>query len=468
MTETRIDTPQNLVERALKLSRADGCIVLVEHRSSANIRFANNTLTTNGVMAAVRVTVISTISGSNGTAAGTVTRAGVDSETLADLVAASEHAARTAGPASDAEPLVTGDTDPSWTDPVAATSIDVFRRLAPALGDAFSDARSEGRLLFGYAEHEITTLYLGSSSGLRRRWAQPTGSLLLNGKSPDYSRSAFASVPTADFTDVDVPALDANVTARLGWAERQIDVPAGRYETILPPDAVADLYAYLLLASSGRDAVDGRSVFGKPGGTRIGDQLCGDAVRVSLASDPDAPGLACAPFVIAHQNDDVTSVFDNGLPLGRTEWIRDGVLTSLLTSRSIAEKTGLPLSPYIDNLTMTATTGGSGRSLDEMIAATDRGLLVTCLWYIRTVDAQSLLLTGLTRDGVYLVENGEVVGAVNNFRFNETPVGLLHRISEAGATQRALGREFGAYYNRTSMPALRIADFNMSSVSQAS
>jgi predicted Zn-dependent protease len=103
-----------------------------------------------------------------------------------------------------------------------------------------------------------------------------------------------------------------------------------------------------------------------------------------------------------------------------------------------------------------------------MVAATDRGLLLTCLWYMREVDAQTLLLTGLTRDGVYLVEGGEVVGAVNNFRFNESPVDLLRRLGEVGRTEPTLCREWNDYFARTAMPALRVGEFNMSTVSQAS
>ena len=103
-----------------------------------------------------------------------------------------------------------------------------------------------------------------------------------------------------------------------------------------------------------------------------------------------------------------------------------------------------------------------------MVASTKRGLLLTCLWYIRAVDPQNLLLTGLTRDGVYLIENGEVVGAVNNFRFNESPVDMLARITEVGATTRCLCREWNDYFSRTAMPPVRVADFNMSTVSPAS
>jgi predicted Zn-dependent protease len=113
------------------------------------------------------------------------------------------------------------------------------------------------------------------------------------------------------------------------------------------------------------------------------------------------------------------------------------------------------------------SVAGATGTADDLVAGVERGLLLTCLWYIREVDPQVLLLTGLTRDGVYLVENGEVVGSVNNFRFNESPVSLLDRFSQAGATLPAFSREWGDYFPRTAMPALRVPDFNMSSTSQA-
>jgi predicted Zn-dependent protease len=141
-----------------------------------------------------------------------------------------------------------------------------------------------------------------------------------------------------------------------------------------------------------------------------------------------------------------------------------------MQTRHSAALTGLAVTPAIDNLILEGPASPSGaplRSLSEMAAATGRGLLLTSLWYIREVDPQTLLLTGLTRDGVYLVEGGEVVGAVNNFRFNESPVDLLRRTTEVGATELTLSREWADYFTRTAMPPLRIPDFNMSSVSQA-
>ncbi|MDA0636752.1 metallopeptidase TldD-related protein [Nonomuraea sp. MCN248] len=455
-------TPQELVERALALSSADACVVLADDASSANLRFAGNTLTTNGVAHSTRLTVISM----SGRGVGVVSRSAVRPDGLADVVAAADAAARAAQPAEDARELVSGvPASASWDEPVPPTGIEVFEGFAPALGEAFSAAESGGRRLYGFAEHTLTSTFLGTSTGLRLRHDQPTGRLQLNAKSADLKRSAWAGVSTHDFTDVDVAALDAGLARRLDWAKTRVDLPAGRYETLLPPAAMADLMVYLFWSAGARDAVDGRSVFAKPGGgTRVGERLA--SMPVTLSSDPAADGVACAPFVTAHASSRQSSVFDNGLPLAATDWIREGRLESLLQTRYSAELSGLPVTPAIDNLIMRGP--GDGRSLEEMIASTRHGLLVTCLWYIREVDPQTLLLTGLTRDGVYLVEHGEVVGEVNNFRFNESPVDLLGRLSEVGRSHQTLPREWSDYFTRTVMPAVRVPDFNMSTVSQAS
>ncbi|MEV5498336.1 metallopeptidase TldD-related protein [Nonomuraea fuscirosea] len=454
--------PQEMVERALRLSRNDGCVVLVDEESTANLRFAGNTLTTNGVARSARLTVISIA----GQGVGVVSRAAVRDEQLAGVVAAADAAARDARPAEDARPLVEpGSAAPHWDEEVRPTDIGVFEAFAPALGDAFAAAESGGRKLYGFAEHSLTSTFLGTSTGVRLRHDQPTGRLELNAKSGDLKRSAWAGVSTPDFTDIDVSALGDGLAQRLEWAKNRVDLPAGRYETLLPPSAVADLMIYLYWSAEARDALDGRSVFAKPGGgTRVGEEL--GALPVSLSSDPGAEGVSCAPFVTAHASSRGNSVFDNGLPLGPTDWIKEGRLEALQQTRYSAELSGLPVTPGIDNLIMSAP--GDGRSLEEMIASTRHGLLLTCLWYIRQVDPQTLLVTGLTRDGVYLVEHGEVVGEVNNFRFNESPVDLLGRLTEVGASGRTLPREWNDYFQRTIMPAVRVPDFNMSTVSQAS
>jgi predicted Zn-dependent protease len=460
---SRISKPYEIVERALELSTADGCVVIADEHSSANLRWAGNALTTNGVTRGRTLTVIATVNGKEGTASGVVSRSAVTADDLEPLVRAAEAAARGAGPAEDAQPLVEGvPASPDFTDAPAETTSAVFADFAPALGDAFARARAGGRELYGFANHELTSTYLGTSTGLRLRHDQPNGTLELNAKSPDRSRSAWAGRSTRDFRDVDPALLDAELAQRLGWAERRVELPAGRYETLLPPTAVADLLIYQMWSSAARDAAEGRTVFSKPGGgTRVGETL--SPLPLTLRSDPNEPGLESAPFVIAHSSGDDASVFDNGLPLSKTDWVRGGKLEHLVTTRHSAGLTGLPVAPGAGNLIL---DGGGERSLDEMVSATARGLLLTCLWYIREVDPATLLLTGLTRDGVYLVENGEVVGEVNNFRFNESPVDLLSRAAEAGRSEKTLPREWGDWFTRAAMPALRVPDFNMSSVSQ--
>jgi predicted Zn-dependent protease len=459
----RTNKPHEVVERALQLSRADGCVVIADEYSTANLRWAGNALTTNGVTRGRSVTVVATVDGKEGTASGVVSRSAVTAEELEPLVRAAEAAARGAGPAEDAQPLVTGVAhSPHFEDAPAETSSAVFADFAPALGESFARARAGGRELYGFANHEMVSSYLGTSAGLRLRHDQPNGTLELNAKSPDRRRSAWAGRSTRDFKDVDPAALDTELAVRLGWAERRVPLPAGRYETLLPPTAVSDLLIYQMWSASARDAAEGRTVFSKPGGgTRIGERLAD--LPLTLRSDPEEPGLESAPFVLAHSSGGDSSVFDNGLPLRETEWISRGEIAHLPTTRHSAGLTGLPVVPTIGNLIL---DGGEDRSLEEMVATTRRGLLLTCLWYIREVDPATLLLTGLTRDGVYLVENGEVTGEVNNFRFNESPVDLLGRATEAGRTEKTLPREWSDYFTRAAMPALRVPDFNMSSVSQ--
>ena len=472
--------PQETVERALAAARSDDCVVIADETSSANLRWAGNTLTTNGVSRSRQLTVVAISRDARGARAGVVSRAGVRGDQIAGVVRAAEQAAAESSPAEDAQPVLrpgqgeafgisahasTGQA--AWEDPVSGTEIGVFRSFSAALGGAFDAAGSADQRLYGFAQHSVTSTFLGTSTGLRLRHDQPTGMVDLNAKSADLTGSAWAGQGTRDFTDVDVAALCGGLSQRLEWAKRRVDLPAGRYETLLPPAAVADLLIYLYWSSGARDALDGRTVFSKAGGaTRVGDRLTG--LPLTLRSDPTptvAPGLGSAPFVIAHASTRQSSVFDNGLRLQPTDWISGGELAALIQTRHSARLSGLPVTPAIGNLIL---DGGGSASLDEMIAGTGRGLLLTCLWYIREVDPQTLLLTGLTRDGTYLVENGEVTAAVNNFRFNESPVGMLARITEVGATTATLSREWGDYFARTAMPPVRVDGFNMSSVSQAS
>jgi len=454
-----------LVERALTAASGPTVACALEH-AETNLRWAGNALTTNGEMTSTVLTVVATAAVDGGTAAARVSRQVSDPADVPDLVAAAEAAARSAPPSPDAADLVEawGSGEDFGAEP-AGTTIEVLAEVARDLGASFAETATRDQKLYGFAEHTVTTVYLGSTTGLRLRGVEPTGRLELNGKSSDGSRSAWVGAASRDFTDVDVVALAGELGDRLRWADRRIDLPPGRYETILPPGPVADLMIYAYWSASARDAEEGQNAYANPGGgTKIGTRMSDLPLR--LYSDPGYVGLECVPFVAASDGVDGTSfTFDLGMPIGPVDWMSGGVWQELIRNRAWAAKTGRVATPPVDNLIL---DGGSTASLAEMVASTERGLLLTCLWYIRDVDPERLLLTGLTRDGVYLVEDGQVTAAVNNFRFNESPLELLGRITEVGRTEKVLCREWNDYFNRTAMPPIRLPDFNMSTVSQAS
>ncbi|MBX9640613.1 MAG: TldD/PmbA family protein [Mycobacteriaceae bacterium] len=454
-------TPQHVInivlDEAAKMGRADETMVLVTDKVEAALRWANSTMTTNGIAVTRSVTVISIVRQGDSAHVGTVVTGESDPTVLPGLVASSQDAARFAPEAGDAAPLLVDSGEPAdWDAPVPGAGVGVFTGLTGPLCTGF---RGSDRL-FGYAHHSLSTTFLASSTGLRRRHTQPTGAIEVNAKRGDAS--AWAGIGTSSFIDVPIDSLLAELSTRLSWASRSVELPAGRYETIMPPSAVADMMIYLAWKMAGRGAQEGRTALSAPGGgTRVGERLTD--LPLTLFSDPMAPGLPCKPFVAVSNSSETMSVFDNGMQINQVDWIRNGVINALAYPRATAARFDAPVVVGCDNLIM---TGGPAK-LADMIAATRRGLLLTTLWYIREVEPTTLLLTGLTRDGVYLIEDGEVTGAVNNFRFNESPLDLLRRATQAGISEKTLPREWGDWATRAAMPSLRIPDFHMSSVSQA-
>ncbi len=452
-----------VIESALRASTSDQCIVLVEDVSEAEVRFAVNTATTNGLRRNRKVSVIAIVERDGSFASGVATKSGAPD--VLELVRAAEATARSAPVADDAAALVDAFVDGDFAEAPPETDLGVLDGILTNLAGAFQRARASEITLAGFANHSLATTYLGTSNGQRRRYVQPTGSLQMMGRASDARRSSWVGLGTEDFADVTVEAVEAELRRRLAWSEKFVELPAGRYEVVLPPSAVSDMIARLYWAANGPDAEDGKTVFSrKGGGTRVGDRL--SSIPFEMFSDPNEPSIRCAPFIATSTSSPNASVFDNGAALERTSWISDGTLERLRYHRAGAARYATSFAGPIENVILRVP--GASASTDELVASMERGLLLTSLWYIREVDPSTMLLTGLTRDGVYLVENGAITGAVNNFRFNESPVDMLARTIEAGASVRTRGRESGDYFNRTAMAPLRVAQFNMSSVSPAS
>jgi predicted Zn-dependent protease len=452
-------TLQDTIDRVLRLSKSDACIVIARRVASVNIRWAHNTVTTNGDADDVQLTVIAI----SGRRVGSVTRTYFPPERLEEIVREAEAACERRPEAPDYMPLLEGRGVPAdWSAPPADSDIHVFDPLVPKLRTLYEDARRANIATFGYSEFQTATTFVATSTGVWMRCTERMGKVEMTGKTPDFARSSWVGQVTHDFLDIDVGEMFETLQQRLGWAAQRIEMPAGAYEVLLEPSPAADLAISAYWFMTRRDADEGRSPYSRPGGgTRLGERIFGD---VTIYSDPAEPAIETTPFHYGVESGSASSVFDNGLELSRSNWVQDGVLQNLITPRYWAAKTAdSRVMPYVNNLVL----AGSGPSTREMIAQTERALLVTCFWYIRTVDPQSALLTGLTRDGVFLIEHGQVKGAVNNFRWNMSPIAALAQVTQTGRSGLALPREHDEFL-RSKAPALRIERFNMSSVSEAS
>jgi predicted Zn-dependent protease len=449
------------VEVALELLGKDGGVVIGGNSATNNLRWANSALTTNGDAIDQTLSISAFVEVPGGIASGMSSGQIRSRADIEDLVSASKASAVSAGPSVDAMDLVSGPQHSDFHDPASDLDVHEISHIANGLSEIFALRDQE---FFGYAEQSLDTTYVGTSSDTRMRYSERTSRFELCAKSIDRKRSAWSGQGGTTLTDVDTHKHLIDVTQKLDIQLKQVDTAPGRHQVSLSPSAVSDLMIYLLWSSAARDAAEGRSAFSNvKGGTRVGEQL--SSRKLTLATDPNISGIETFDHVVNLGSSALGSAFDTGLKIDRTELISDGVLTALGSSRHAAQVAKLPFTPLTDNISL-VDSQGSG-SLTELAQRMGEGLLVTCLWYIREVDPQNLLLTGLTRDGVYVVSGGEIVGATNNFRFNESPIDMLSRVVDAGETVPCLPREWADWFSRAQVAPLTIEGFNLSTRSDA-
>lgn len=447
-------------------------VAIASHDSTISLRWANNTLTTNNFNWANSLTIVAYVHvpASQGEPAGvaTATLSEVDHRYdipfVRGLVDAAIAAANANEPARHPQNLPAELRYGNWDTEPVRTDVDVIGTITGPLGDVLRRGAAERRNHSGYAEHERSSTWVGSLSGIRLRDDDEDGRVEMTSRSSDGIRSAWEGKHTRSFTDVDITAMGAALERQLSWQNRRRDLPAGRYRTILPPGPVGDLLATFDMNLVGRSAIEGSGPFTRSGGTLLGERIAGRR-SYDLYSDPAHPLAPQTPYVVDAYDSSVSSTFDTGQPVPRVDWVRDGVLTALCASRAVAAETGLPYVPNVGNLIL--DIDGAQGSIDDVIARTESGLLVNCLWYIRDLDDATMTVTGTTRDGVYEVRDGEVIGAVNNFRFNESPMQVLRRVVDAGTPVLCQTRENAETVSDYLMPSLVVDDFNMASVSEA-
>lgn len=435
---------QALLERIIGYSRADRIQVNINSFQSSDTRFAANQLSTAGTVEDVSVSIQSWYGPKH---AGVSTN-DLSDESLKAAVGRSETQARLAPDDPEDMPLLGAQSYVPVNAYFASTAELSPADRARAAMTALEVTRSAGDLqAAGFIVTSARASAIGNSAGLFAYDRSTSANYTLTVRSADGTGSGWAGADHPDWSKLDFEAVSARAIDKARASRNPVAIEPGRYTTILEPQAVGDLAQLMLFALSARSADEGRSAFTKEGGgNKLGEKIVDE--RISMISDPQDPQLLARPFD------------GEGMPLGRQVWVENGVLKQLNYSRFWAQKqgktpTGGPSSCKIP---------GGNTTIDQMIAQTERGILVTRLWYLRQVDPRTILYTGLTRDGTFLIENGRISRALRNFRFNESPLFMLNNLEALGPAQRLAGTEAGG---SVVMPALKARDFNFTSLSEA-
>ena len=449
------------VELALALLGEDGGVVVAGSSASNNLRWANSALTTNGDSIEETLAVSAFVRVPGGIATGMASGQVRTREDIAALVDSGKSAALSAGPAVDAMELVLGPQHDDFATLALPFNTHDITHVSDGLAEIFANTKHD---FFGFAEQSLDTTYVGTSAGTRMKYSESTSRFELCAKSKDRQRSAWSGQGGNTLRDVVTYEHCNDVLQKLEIQNNVLSIDPGRHRVTLSSSAIADLLIYLMWSSAARDASEGRSAFSSSnGGTRVGEQL--STRDLNLLTDPNLKGFETFDHVVNLGSSALSSAFDTGFPLKKSQLITGGTLTALGSSRHAAQEAKLPFTPLTDNISF---FDGNGKgSISDLAARMGDGLLVTCLWYIREVDPQNLLLTGLTRDGVYVVRGGEIIGATNNFRFNESPIDMLSRVIDAGSSVPCLPREWADWFSRAQVAPLTIEGFNLSTKSDA-
>jgi predicted Zn-dependent protease len=435
---------QGITSKILGLSKADSCIVTIGGSEDRHVRFAQNMATTNGSPSSLDIGVESHFGKKSGSASGT----DISDTALAALVAASESTARLAPENPEFMPPIGPQKYPVGTAFSATTQNTTSSMLAAAILPVLQQAEAKNLQASGFLDIGTGFSSFANSKGLFV-YNQGTDVLhTITARTPDGTGAGWAGTTHNDFSKLDVAGMGAVAIDKAARSRKPVRLPPGKYTVILEPSAVSDLLSILIENFDQRSADEGRSFATKKGGdSRLGETVFGK--NVTLFSDPNDPLVPGGTYS------------DDGLPAQRTVWIDNGVLKNLQCGRYWAEKTKRSAVPSPTSLTMT----GGTTSTADMIKQVKHGLLITRFWYIRNVDPQTVLLTGLTRDGVFLIEDGELTKPSCNFRFNESPVAMLNKVIALGPSVRAYGEE--SIGLPTAVPTLLVDDFTLSSVSDA-
>ena len=435
---------QRIVEKVLSFSRAEGCEIGIGSNVTGNTRFAANQLSTSGWQEDLQLAVQSSF----GPKHAVVTTNDLSDESVRRVVQESERLARLAPDDPEAmPPLPQQQYQPvsAWFEGTANLSAE--ERARAALIALEETRRSHDLAAAGFLITSGNSGATANKSGLFAYHRYSSAKYTLTVRTTDGTGSGWAAADDQDWSRLDVTGVARRAIAKARASKTPVAIEPGRYTVILEPQAVGDLVQLMVFYMGAREADEGRSPFVKQeGGSKVGERIVDP--RVNIYSDPSDPQLLAQPFD------------GDGLPLGRQEWVKDGTLQQLYYTRFWAQHSGKQATGFPSSVKMQ----GSDQTVDQLIAGTERGVLVTRLWYLREVDPRTILYTGLTRDGTFLIENGRISKSVRNFRFNDSPLFMLNNLEALGRPERLAGTESGG---DIVMPAVKAREFNFTSLSEA-
>ncbi|MDQ3698129.1 MAG: TldD/PmbA family protein [Gemmatimonadota bacterium] len=433
-----------ILERAMRFSKADAVRVSLTSNYTANTRFAANQMSTAGAVVDAMLVVLSAF----GPKHAAVTTNDFSDEGLRRAVEQSEALARLAPDDPESMPELPSQTyapvNAFFDATVALSAADRARAALTALEPA---RNARDLTAAGFIVTSASTNAVANNAGLSAYHRNTNANYTVTVRTTDGTGSGWAGADHNDWSKLDARAVSQRAIDKARLSRNPVAVEPGRYTVILEPQAVGDLVQLIGYYANARAADEGRSPFTKQGGgNKSGEKIVDQ--RVTIISDPADPDLLAQPFD------------GEGLPLGRQVWIENGALKQLIYGRFWAKKKGKTATGFPSSMKML----GGTESIEDMIAGTERGILVTRLWYLREVDPRTLLYTGLTRDGTFLIENGKISRAVRNLRFNESPLFMLNNLESIGRSVRLGGTEAGG---AVMMPPIKVRDFNFTSLSEA-
>ncbi|MBC7910125.1 MAG: TldD/PmbA family protein [Pyrinomonadaceae bacterium] len=449
MTMLTRSEAEALLKKVLSFSKADELAATLNGGRNANTRFGVNSASTNGDIDNLTLAVNAHF----GQRGGVATTNTLDDAGLERVVRAAEEIAKLRPEDPEQMPFLEKQTYQEIKDGFDEATYNADAKMrADGIAKTIEPARAKGLVAAGIFDNQGGFTAQANTRGNFGYSIGSQASYTTTVRTADGLGSGWASQMSHRIRDINAAAIGARSIEKAEKSQSAVAIEPGKYTVILEANAAGDLISNMMFFFGARQADEGRSFLSKKGGggNMLGEKLFGEEVNVY--TDPNYPGAPGDPFD------------GGGLPSRRMDFIKNGVVTNLNYSRFWAKKQGKEPTPFPTNLIIME---GGKTSIDEMIASTERGILVTRLWYIRLVDPQSVLYTGLTRDGTFLIEKGRIKSAIKNFRFNETPVKMLNNIEAISPLERITGSERVGDGFPVLAPAIKVREFEFTSLSDA-